>query len=108
MDAHRRQLLVELREAVLSAGFSFQMAETVVEVNQDLEVKDLETLVLKYENHADEAERTAHLVQTYNRVAAEGMEKFKEKAIDIVDDYLREWAREQGEDYEPPPNPYRR
>ena len=108
MDAHRIQLLADLREAVLSADFSLRMANTVVEVNEDLSPQELEALIVRYRSHAEEFEKTMHLVETFNRVAAEEMAAFKEEAIDIVDDYLRDLAEKEGWEYQPTPNPFRR
>ena len=108
MNDERIDLVTDLHEAVLSADFSVQYADTVVEANQDLDREALEALIQRYRNHGKNVDKTAHLVETYNRVAAEGMAAFQEEAIDIVDEYLIEWARENGFEYEPPPNPYRR
>ncbi len=108
MDAHRERLLSELRDAVLSGGSSPQMAKTVVEANRELSLVELEALCLRHREHAEEAAKVADLVSTFNRIAAEEMEAFREEAIDIVDEMLREIAERTGVEYVPPPNPYRR
>jgi hypothetical protein len=108
MDAHGTQLLADLREAVLGADFGLQYANTVVQVNQDLENEALEALILRYRHHGEELDKTMHLVDTYNRVAAEEWANFREEAVDIVDTFLCELAAKEGWDYQPPPNPYRK
>jgi len=108
MDAHRAERLAALREAVLSADLSLQMAETVVEANRDLELEALEALILRYRTHGEDLQKTMNLVSTFNQVAAEEMEAFREEAIDIVHEFFRELAEKEGWEYAPPPNPYRR
>ena len=108
MDDDLARALAALRDAVLSADFSPQMAEAVVEANRDTAPAALEALILRYRNHGEELEKTTHLVNTFNRVAAEEMENFREEAIDIIHDFLRAHAEKAGVEYTPPPNPYRR
>ncbi len=108
MDEQRAERLAALREAVLSADLSLQMAETVVEANRDSAPDALEALILRYRTHGEELQKTMNLVSTFNQVAAEEMAAFREEAIDIVDDFLRDHAAKQGVVYAPPPNPYRR
>jgi len=108
MTAHRERVLAALRDAVLSGGSSPHMAKKVVDAHRECSLTELEALITRYEKHAENAAEVADLVSTFNRIAAEEMEAFREEAIDIVDEMLLEIAKRDGFDYVPPPNPYRR
>ena len=94
MTAPRERVLPALREAVLSGGSSPQMAKKVVYAHRECSLTELEALIIRYEKHAADAAEVAHLVRTFNPIAAEEMEALREEAIDIV--YRETRAYEKG------------
>ena len=105
MNEQRKQLFDDLRDAVLSADFGLNYANTVVETNQYLDADELKALSLRYRNHGEEWTRTAHLVDTFNRVAAEEMAAFEETALAIIDEYFRKLDANGAADHKDQTNP---
>ena len=106
-NTEKEELLSELEEVLISANFELSQIQSILNIHQSLSIKEIQESLQKYKDHKDNYNRTVEIVDTYNRVAEEGMAKFQERAIDIVDEVVREELERDGIDYEPDPNPYR-
>lgn len=103
----KKNLLAELQEVLMNADFEFNQVEAIITIHEALSIEEIKESLKKYKAYKDNYNRTSEIVDTYNTVMKEEMDNFREEAVDVIDSFLIEKAKEKGVEYKPKTNPYR-